>query len=144
IAGPDENGYRSTLESLLEAEGVLKNTIFTNTLEGNDKLAALARADILVQPSYSEGFSTTVLEALACGIPVLITTKCNFPEIQEMEAGKVIEPDAGNLSTALKHMLSDSQMLKKMGENGKKLVREKYNWNMIAEQMIQFYEAILR
>jgi glycosyltransferase involved in cell wall biosynthesis len=142
IAGPDEGGYRSIVESVLKSEGCLGSTIFAGVLDGKDKLAALARADVLVQPSYSEGFSTSILEGLACGIPVLVTSKCNFPEIQEMGAGKVIEPDADKLLTALKNMLSDSHMLKKMGENGKRLVSEKYDWDMIAVKMIDFYEEI--
>jgi glycosyltransferase involved in cell wall biosynthesis len=139
IAGPDEDGYQAKVQGMLQAEGVLNKTIFTGLLTGYDKLAVLARADLFVLPSYSEGFSMAVLEALACGLPVIITRPCNFPEVAEAMAGEVIEPDVEQLTMAFSRLLDNAQLRFQMGQNGRRLISERYTWDRIAEQMIEFY-----
>ena len=79
------------MESILLAERALERTVFTGMLTGRDKLAALRSADVFVLSSYSEGFSIAVLEGLAAGLPAVISTQCNFPEVSEHAAGFVVE-----------------------------------------------------
>ena len=143
IAGPDENGYKSKIKSILKNEDILDKVIFTGTLSGNNKLAVLRSANMFVLPSYSEGFSMAVLEAMACGLPVVITNKCNFPEVGKYKAGIIIEPDINQLGRELENLISNPDLCKEMGENGKKLVREKFTWDKIVNQMINFYEEII-
>jgi len=112
-------------------------------LTGNEKLAALSRADIFVLSSYSEGFSMSILEAMACGLPVVITKQCNFPEVEGIGAGKIIDADANHLSEALIELLDNPELCKDMGDRGKRLVMEKYTWDKVADQMIAAYEEIL-
>lgn len=140
IVGPDY-GYRAEIEKLLESKG-LKATFTGMTTEG-EKLAALSRADICVIPSYSEVRSLVALEAMACKKPIIITHQCQFPEIAEANAGIMIEPDPDQLANALKKLLDDPKLRKKMGENGHRLVLEKLTWDKVADQMIQLYEDIL-
>jgi glycosyltransferase involved in cell wall biosynthesis len=144
IVGPDNDNYREQVERFLESEGVLARTTFTGMLAERDKLAALSRADICAIPSYSEGMSIVVLEAMACGLPVVITRQCHFPEVAESRAGIVIEPNADQLADALNKLLDNPRLCKEMGENGRRLVMEKFTWDKIADQMIQLYEDILR
>jgi len=143
IAGPDENGYKSKIKSILKNEDILNKVIFTGMLSGNTKLAVLNRANIFVLPSYSEGFSMAVLEAMACGLPVIITGKCNFPEVEKNKAGIIINGDVNPLAKALDNLLNNPYLCKEMGENGRKLVREKFTWDKIANQMINLYEKII-
>lgn len=143
IAGPDDDGYKNMVVEMLKVEGALNNVIFTSMLTGNEKLAALSRADIFVLPSSSEGFSISVLEAMACGLPVVITKQCNFPEVEELGAGKVIDTDATQLSDALIELLDNPDLCKEIGNRGKRLVAEKYTWDKVADKMITVYEKIL-
>ncbi len=144
IAGPDEGGYGARVRSLLKKEGVLGRATFTGMLTGRDKLAALAWADVFVLPSYFEGFSMAVLEALACGLPVAITRQCNFPEVAEAGAGLVVDADAGQLAQALTRLLEASpEERQEMGQRGMRLVRERYTWDSIASRMADLYRQVV-
>lgn len=143
IIGPDSEGYKAEVIEMFESMGILNKTIFTGMLTGREKLTALSRADVFVLPSYSEGFSMAILEAMACGIPIIITNKCNFPEVKEAGTGIIIEPDAEQLTDSLEKLLDDEDISKQMGKKGKKLIMERYTWNKIAERMIKLYENIL-
>jgi glycosyltransferase involved in cell wall biosynthesis len=143
IAGPNNDGYRTQVEKILAAEGVSDKVIFTGMLTGSERLAALSGADIFALPSHSEGFSMSILEAMACGLPVIITKDCHFQEVEQMQAGKVIDGNLADLSEALIQLLADRPLCMKMGSAGKKLVKDKYTWDKAADKMIGCYEEIL-
>ena len=143
IAGPDEGGYQAEIETLLRKVGALHNTLFTGWIDGDTKATALESADVFVLPSYSEGFSMSVLEAMAYGLPVIISKQCDFPEVEEAEAGVIINTDADSLTDSLNRLLDNPQRRKEMGARGRKLVQERYNWDNIATQLIRMYEHAL-
>ena len=143
IVGPDEGGYKVKAESIFKKENILNKVLFTGMLTGKEKLAVLSRADLFVLPSYSEGFSVTVLEAMACKLPVIITNRCNFPEVARVKAGRIVEPDVGQLSKAIFELINNPELCQKMGENGERLIIEKYTWDKIANQMICLYKKAL-
>jgi len=142
IIGPDNDNYRSQVERLLESEGVLDRTTFTGMLTEREKLAGLSRADICPIPSYSDVRTIVALEAMACRLPVVITRQCHFPEVAEARAGIVIEPNADQLADAINRLLDNPGLCKEMGENGRRLIMEKFTWDKIADQMIQLYENV--
>ncbi len=143
VAGPDEDGTQKRMESILKTSSALRGTVFTGMLTGKDKLAALACADLFVLSSYSEGFSVAVIEALAAGLPVVISRQCNFPEVSEHNAGFVVEPDDMAVTEAISTLLSDDQLRARMGQNGRNLVREKYTWNAVAASMAGLYRKLV-
>lgn len=143
IAGPDEGGYRARVEAMLRDAGAGDQAIFTGMLTGPEKLAAFRAADIFVLPSYSEGFSMAVLEALAQALPVVISRQCNFPEVGDSRAGLIIEPEVNQLASALWRLLDSAEERRAMGECGKRLVMERYSWDAIAEQIIAMYQQTL-
>jgi glycosyltransferase involved in cell wall biosynthesis len=144
IAGPDHRGYGAVIESLVDQEDLRHHVFMSGILQGRDKLLALSRADIFAQPSYSEGFSLSILEALVCGKPCVITTGCNFPEIAHVGAGEVVETNVDALSAALLKLLPlSSEERQKIGEQGKKFVLENYTWDIAARKMLTVYHCIL-
>ncbi|MCK4533519.1 glycosyltransferase [bacterium] len=143
IAGPNNNVHKKEIVKILKHEQALENSIFTGMLTGNNKLAVLSRADIFVLPSSFEGFSISVLEAMASKLPIVITSRCNFPEIEEVKAGVVIEPDVTQLVNSLVRLLDNLQLCKEMGKNGQQLISEKFTWDRIADRMIELYQDTL-
>ena len=112
-------------------------------LTGSLKYAALAAADIYVAPSYSEGFSVSVLEGMASGLPCVITTGCNFPEAAMEKVASVVDIDAKQITEALMWCLINPKEAQQMGARARKLIFGKYTCNNISKVMIETYENIL-
>ena len=146
IAGPDDGrGYGKVVEAMIEQHNLNSHVLLTGLVQGYEKLALMARADIYVLPSFSEGFSMSILENLAASTPVVITPGCNFPEVVDADAGVCVPPAEGPLEEALRTLLdlSDSDR-NAMGGRGRKLVEENYTWDIAARRMINVYDCIMR
>ena len=144
LAGPDNEGYGRKVRKWLTEEGVLERVTFTGMILGKTKVAALRDADVFVLPSYTENFGVAVVEAMTCGLPVVISNKVNiWNEVTEAEAGVVVNCKPNELAEALLELLDDPEYRKSLGKNGKKLVSAKFTWDKVAERMIKVYENIL-
>ncbi len=143
VAGPDEEGARQNMESILHSEGALDKTVFTGMLTGEDKLAAMACADVFVLSSYSEGFSIAILEAMAVRLPVVITEGCNFPEAAEHGAGFVVEASETPVAEAMGALLSDAALRARMGRSGRELVTQRYTWQTTAATIVDLYKSLV-
>ena len=143
IAGPDNIGFLNTAKNYFSEAGCLDKVTFTGILTGRLKYSALSAAEIYVAPSYSEGFSMSVLEGMASGLSCVITTGCNFPEAAEVNAAYVVDIDAEKIANALTKCLQNSQEAKAMGERARKLILEQYTWDSIATKLIDVYAAII-
>ena len=142
IAGPDEEGTLQAMKSILGSKGSVGKTVFTGMLTGRDKLAALSCADVFVLPSYSEGFSIAILEAMASRLPVVISDGCDFPEVAEHGAGLVVKAGDVEVTQALRELASDAELRFRMGERGRKLVTERYTWQAAASTLAQLYRSL--
>lgn len=142
VAGPD-GGARGEMRSILGEAGVLDRTVFTGMLTGDRKSAAFQCADLFVLPSYGDGFSNAVLEAMASGVPVVISDQCNFPEVTEHGAGFVVPLDDASMCEAIGKLLSDPRLGARMGCNGRRLVQERYTWQAAAASMVACYRTLL-
>jgi len=117
---------------------------FTGMLTGKDKLEVLAGSDIFVLPSYSENFGMAVLEAMACGLPVIISNQVGIhKEITEANAGVVINTKIVQIAEAIANLLDNPHICKEMSENGRQLVEEQFTWDKVADGMIEAYGEIV-
>lgn len=144
VAGPDNIGFLPTAQNYFSEAGCSNSVTFTGMLTGDLKNAALAAATLYVAPSYSEGFSMSILEGMATGLPCVITTECNFPEAAEAGAAYVVEPTADHVSHALMRCLQDPEEAKSIGHRARRLVLENYTWDRIATNLIKIYQMIIK
>ena len=143
VVGPNEGDTQSEATRSLEAAGVLGRTTFTGALAGEDKLSAFACADVFVLPSRAEGFSNAVLEALAAGLPVVVSEHCNFPEVAEGGAGTVVPNDAAAIGEAIGWFLSEDRRRREAGAQGRRMVNERYGWPRVAAAFADLYRSVM-
>ncbi|MFC1961621.1 glycosyltransferase [Chloroflexota bacterium] len=142
IAGPDD-GYFKELNNLVATLKLGDKVIFAEALYEQDKLSAYVDADIYVLPSTYEIFGITVLEALACGTPVIVTDRCGLADTIKDRAGLVVGYDQKQLGDALQRLLADDKLRSELGEKGKTLARDEFNWENIAAEVEKLYQEIL-
>jgi poly(glycerol-phosphate) alpha-glucosyltransferase len=107
---------------------------------GKDKETCFIDADAFILSSFSEGLPMSVLEAWSYKLPVVMTPFCNLPEGFEKKAAIQIEPDVDSVATGIQTLMNMTENeLKIMGENGFKLVQEKFTWEKIAASTLQLY-----
>ena len=143
LAGPD-GGMQGQVEMWLREQGVRNRATFTGMLLAEDKAAVLSDSDIFVLSSYSENFGISVIEAMAYGLPVVISNNVNiWPEVKAGGSGKITPCDAEEVARALFELLDDPGMARDMGKNGKNLVRERFSWPKIALMLEDVYSSLV-
>jgi glycosyltransferase involved in cell wall biosynthesis len=136
--------YKSMAESL----GIENNVEFHGFIAEEKIVEYYNSCNLFILPSTSsaqEGFGIVALEALACEKPVITTNIVGVADdLKKVNAGRIVPPkDAEKLAGAIIELLSNQQMSKKMGVNGRKLVEKKYTWLRIAEMTEDIYKKVL-
>lgn len=118
-----------------------ENISFVGTAPHEKLPEYLSSADIFVRPSFSEGLGTAFLEAMAVGLPVIGTRVGGIIDfIVDGETGLYCEVNnPEDLASKIKLLFNDESLRKKLIENGRKLVEEKYNWDKISLQYEDIY-----
>ena len=141
IAGPD-NEYTLTLKKQIHELKIEDKVLFTGSLYDAEKIKAYVDADVYVLPSRYETFPNTVLEACACGTPVIITDQCGIADIVDGKVGNVVECDEKQLRAMILKYLLDDELRGKFGEEGKKVIREYFGLNLIIKTLEQIYQEV--
>lgn len=101
-------------------------------------------SDLFILPSLSEGFPVTVLEAMAAGLPIVITRVGGMPEIvREGENGFLVEPkNPGHIAEKVRLLLEDNELRWRISENNRKKA-EQYSWERIARNIQEVYTEVV-
>ncbi|MDX2160922.1 MAG: glycosyltransferase [bacterium] len=134
IAGPDEgvlDGLRAQPDP---------SVILTGYLDDAGRKAALAAADVFVLPALAgEGLPMAALEALAAGVPVVLSPACHLPEVVDYQAGRIVEPEPDALAAALRDLVADRAALDAMRTQATRLIRDRFPWGNIAQALEMIY-----
>lgn len=143
IAGPDDGAEWETRRAATEL-GIDGDVTFVGPCYGEQKRRALAASEMFVLPSFSEGFSNAILEAMAAGLPVLISPECHFPEVELTAAGVEAEPTVDATERALRDLLEmRPSERREMGRHGRRLVETEYDWESVAQRMAELYRWLV-
>lgn len=142
IAGPD-GGMEAAARGWVSSAGLEARTTFTGMLTGADKLAAFADAALFVLPSLSENFGIAVVEAMACGTPVLVSDRVNiWREIVADGGGLAEAPNADSFAAAMTGLLQDEPHRLAMGRAALASVARRYQWSAIAPDLERIYARV--
>lgn len=142
IVGPDD-GYMDALNLRIAECDLSDKVIVTGPLYKSEKQEALVDCDLFVMPSKYESFTTSGLEAMACGKPLVLTKNNHIHDWVDGSVGLACDDDKMSLKDSMAEVLFDEELSKKFGMNGRRLIQEKYNWDMINEQILNIYESII-
>ncbi|MBG1245363.1 glycosyltransferase [Nostoc sp. NZL] len=145
LAGNGTPDYEAQIESLLVKSGLRDRTLVVGFVEGETKDILMQGSDLFVLTSHSENFAVSVLEALAVGVPVLVTPGVALASVvKQNQLGYVPDLDVAAIAEALEDYLNNAQIAQKMGERARQLISEKYTLEKTALQMQQIYQTFLQ
>ena len=136
--------YRQELERLAE-KTCKKKILFLGRKTREEIVEILSITDIFVNPSYSEGLPTSVLEAAAIGLPIVATDVGGTSEIVEnYKTGLIVPPgDIKLLKEKIFELIKDKNSRENLGENAHKVIKEKFDWNIITKKYESVYEEVV-
>jgi glycosyltransferase involved in cell wall biosynthesis len=141
LYGPDHEGGAKKLDDLIQSAGLNGLVRRRGLVTGEAKRAVLRQASVFLHTSRWEGLPMSVLEAMASGIPCLLTPGTNMAEeIRASHAGWAVNQSAGAIADGLRTVLDASaQNICQAGMNARRLAQSKYSWDTIASQTVEAY-----
>jgi glycosyltransferase involved in cell wall biosynthesis len=142
IAGNGEPAYAASLKQLAEREGVAPRVTFTGWIDGDAKHRLIAQASVYTLPSFHENFGVSLVEALAAGVPALVSREVHLAEaIRGAGAGWVVDTDEASVRAGLIEALRDASERELRGQAARGLART-FAWPGIGAQLNRLYQKL--
>ncbi len=145
LAGNATPDYEAEVQQLLQTTGLVARTLRLGFVKGEEKALLLQGSDLFALTSHSENFGIAVLEAMANGLPVLITPEVALaPIVERFHLGWVTPLEQSAITATLQHLLNHPTLLQQVGERAQTIVRQQYTWNQIVTNLMKQYQSILQ
>lgn len=142
IAGAGENRYARTLERLVEERQAGHRVKFVGWVAGEEKDALISRASLFAMPSLHENFGVSLVEALAAGVPALVSRQVQLADaVAAAGAGWIVGSDFESLRLGLIDALKDAEERDRRGAAARALAR-RFAWTSVAGQLMELYERL--
>ena len=143
---PEHKEYLAGIEQQLSAAGLASEFVYRGELDREQKIEFLRGLDVLSVPAtYDEPKGIFLLEAMACGVPVVQPRRGAFPEIVEKTGGGLLvdSDDPHKLSEGLLEVFRDRALAERLSENGYRSVRRHYSVERMADRALEVYESVV-
>ena len=139
--GPDVDHVRERVD----AEGLGELVEMTGYASYDDAPGVYRRGDVFVSPTYSEGFSNTILEAMASGLPVVSTDTVGVVDCLTHEENGLLVPlrDSASLADAIVRLLGDATLRRRLAETALQQVHDRWSWGPVATLIEQAYDRAI-
>ena len=139
--GPDVESSKARAAELNFSESEIR---FTGYADYNTVPDLYRRADVFVSPTYAEGFSNTILEAMAAGLAVVSTHSVGVSDcLRDGENGLMVQPgDVPALADALTRVIEDGALRARLARDGLEECRRVYSWGAVGRQIMEVYGAV--
>lgn len=143
VAGDGPETLKSSLREQAHRLGLDANIRWLGFVTGREKQDLLAEASVFVLPSWSENFGVAVAEAMAAAVPVIVTKAVGVSElIEPCGAGHIVERSAEAVEHAIVQTLSDTAGRRRMGEAGRRVVREHLSLETFGARLESLYGEV--
>lgn len=142
-SNPQDPDYEAQIRSRIQQSGLSDRTTITGFVAGERKTQLLQLADVFVLPSYYENFGIAVAEAMAMGVPVVISDQVHiWQQIAQAEAGWICRCEVADLTQQLRLALQDPQARLQRGHQAQQHAQQHFSWEAIAQTMLTLYRQI--
>ena len=144
VGGEEQPGIIDSIMCMLQDPKLNGKVKYHGVKYGQDKQQFLQDADIFVLPSYAEGLPISLLEAMACGIPVIVSGVGGIPAVvtHEQEGFLITAGNRGELSMALNKLINSPQLRERMGLAARKRCQEQFSIDVTADKLLSLYREI--
>jgi glycosyltransferase involved in cell wall biosynthesis len=142
---PEHRKYLNDIEQQMKAAGLASEFHYRGVLDRNEKIDFLRNLDVLSVPAtYAEPKGIFLLEAMACGVPVVQPRRGAFPEIVEKTGGGLLveADDPDSLVAGILRLYKDPGLREKLAQSGYENVREHYSVARMADRALEIYEKV--
>jgi glycosyltransferase involved in cell wall biosynthesis len=144
VVGPDFRGYERQVRQMAAQLGVADRVVFTGVVSHQLKLAAFVDAELFVLPSYAENFGTVIIEALMCGLPVVISDGVNtHRELESAGIATVVRRSVDSVVSGVESVLDDASARRRLAAAGPAFVNARYTWDALVPDVISQYETVI-
>lgn len=144
IAGNGTPEFISTIQQLAASLNITSDVVWAGFLDGEEKREAFTDADIYVLPSYSENFAVAVVEAMAFGVPVVISDQVGVhPEVARYEGGRVVPCDVNALVAALLELAQSKELRQRLGANGRRIAQSEFSIASTMDRVTSLYSGLV-
>jgi len=143
VAGGDDEGLQAELQRRAGALGIAERVHFVGEVHGPTKAHLLGSARLLALTSYNENFGNSVVEAMAAGCPVLVSSEVGAAEVvRHAGAGLVVAGDAPSVRSGLLQLWPDEAIRARMAASGRRYVTDRLGWDVVAERAERLYREL--
>jgi glycosyltransferase involved in cell wall biosynthesis len=143
IVGNGDDAFLSVLRRQAQQLGIEGDVLWAGFLEGEQKVAALRESDVFVLPSYSENFGVAVVEAMACGLPVIVSDQVGIHrELSASDAALVVPCEKDRLAKAILQVFDDAALRSRLSQNGIAMSKT-FSVEAVTDQLVDLYRDII-
>lgn len=140
----NEPDYLEQLQNRVAQLNLRDRVTFTGLVTGAEKELVLQGSDLFVLPSFAENFAIAVAEAMAAGLPVVVTPEVQLaPTVAAAQAGLVVTAELTNWQDAIAQLLHNSTLRQTLGQNGQQRAKTEFDWSAIAGQLAHLYREVI-
>lgn len=140
VAGPDDEGIAARLREELSGEEGYERIRWVGVVNREEKASLLRSAQAFLLPSEDESFGVAVVEAMAAGVPVVVSKEVGISgEIEHSGAGLIVERNVSSIATALERLLDDVMLGKALGDAGTAVANHRFSLDAMGERLESLY-----
>ena len=140
ITGPGETQYINKIKKMIKIFKIEDSVSIQPPKTGKNKIIYLQSSDIFILPSYEEGDSIALKEAMSAGNAVIISEQCRLNLVEDENAGIIVKTDKNSIKQAL-NKIKDFNLVE-MGENSKKIMHKYFENDFCSDRVLKIYEDI--